>query len=82
MKNEKRTIKTKSGKRDRSSLVEVGSGNVFADLGFENPDEALAKAELVQRIRDVMSARSLSQAQAAKMLGKFSTTRLTVCFAI
>src|SRR2546423_15671255 len=49
--------------------VERGSGNVFADLGLPNPDLALAKAELVQRIRDVIAARKLTQAKAAELLG-------------
>src|SRR5207244_2056652 len=49
--------------------VERGSGNVFADLGLPNPDLALAKAELVQRIRDVLAARKLTQAKAAELLG-------------
>lgn len=49
--------------------VEVGSGNVFADLGFPQPDLALAKAKLVQRIRDVIAQRKLTQAEAAALLG-------------
>jgi predicted XRE-type DNA-binding protein len=49
--------------------VERGSGNVFADLGFANPDLALAKAELVQRIRELIAERKLTQAKAAKLLG-------------
>jgi predicted XRE-type DNA-binding protein len=49
--------------------VETSSGNVFADLGFANPDLALAKAELVQRIRDIIETRKLTQASAAKLLG-------------
>lgn len=49
--------------------VEQGSGNVFADLGLPNPDLALAKAELVQRIRDLLAERSLTQVEAAKLLG-------------
>jgi predicted XRE-type DNA-binding protein len=42
---------------------------VFADLGVGNPDLALAKAELVQRIRDIIAARKLTQAAAAEVLG-------------
>jgi len=42
---------------------------VFADLGLPNPDLALAKAELVQRIRDLIAERKLTQAKAAKLLG-------------
>jgi predicted XRE-type DNA-binding protein len=49
--------------------VERGSGNVFADLGFANPDLVLAKAELVQRIRELIAERQLTQAKAAKLLG-------------
>jgi predicted XRE-type DNA-binding protein len=42
---------------------------VFADLGFSNPDLALAKAELVQRIRELIEKRKLTQVRAAKLLG-------------
>src|SRR3954451_7869594 len=49
--------------------IEASSGNVFADLGLKNPEELLAKAELVQRIADVIAERKLTQARAAKMLG-------------
>ena len=49
--------------------VTRGSGNVFADLGLPNPDLALAKAELVQRIRDLIAARQLTQRKAGQLLG-------------
>jgi predicted XRE-type DNA-binding protein len=49
--------------------VERGSGNVFADLGIPNPDLALAKAQLVQRIRDLIAERNLTQAKVAELLG-------------
>lgn len=49
--------------------VEPGSGNVFADLGLSDPDLALAKAELVQRIRSIIQDRKLTQAKAADLLG-------------
>jgi len=42
---------------------------VFADLGIPNPDLALAKAELVQRIRGIIAERKLTQAKAAALLG-------------
>jgi predicted XRE-type DNA-binding protein len=48
---------------------ERGSGNVFADLGLPNPDLALAKAALVQRIRDLIAERKLTQTKAAELLG-------------
>ena len=47
----------------------VGSGNVFADLGFPNAEEMLAKAELAQKITAIITRRRLTQAEAAKLLG-------------
>ena len=64
--NKKRTTKATIEKPVR---VEQGSGNVFADLGFSNPDLALAKAELVQRIREQIVEHKLTQVKAAKLLG-------------
>ncbi|MGA2966001.1 MAG: helix-turn-helix transcriptional regulator [Terriglobales bacterium] len=46
-----------------------GSGNIFADLGVANPEEARAKADLVDRIVDIIQERKLTQVQAAKALG-------------
>ncbi len=46
-----------------------GSSNVFADIGLPNPDQALAKAELARQIGRLLSARGLTQAQAADLLG-------------
>lgn len=54
---------------------EVSSGNVFADLGRENADELLAKAELVRQISAAIEERGITQAQAADLLG---TTQPTV----
>jgi len=48
---------------------EVGSGNVFADLGLQNPEERLAKAELASRINEAIRKLSLTQAAAAERLG-------------
>ena len=46
-----------------------GSGNVFADLGFENPEEELLKAQLVREIRALIKRRRLTQAKAGVILG-------------
>ena len=46
-----------------------GSGNVYADLGVVNPQEARAKADLAHRIVDIIEARELTQVQAGKVLG-------------
>jgi len=78
----------------RKTAVRRGSGNVFADLGFERPEEELLKAQLVREIRDVIKRRGLTQAKAAELLGlkqpdvsglmagrvhKFSLERLLRC---
>src|SRR5215216_1575119 len=54
---------------ERPVGIEQGSGNVFADLNLPNPDLAIAKAELVQRIRALIAERKLTQVNAAKLLG-------------
>ena len=60
------------GRADESAEqieFEVGSGNVFADLGFENPDEELAKAHLVHAIDAEIRRRRITQRAAAALLG-------------
>src|SRR5260370_26500526 len=70
MRNGQRNRRGKTkGTTEQPVRVERGSGNVFADLGFPNPDLALAKAELVQRIRELIDERKLTQTKAAKLLG-------------
>jgi len=49
--------------------ITSSSGNVFADLGFVEPEEMLLKAELARRISATIKARHLTQAQAAELLG-------------
>lgn len=49
--------------------VIVSSGNVFADLGFENPAEEKLKATLISGISDEIERRGLSQVAAARLLG-------------
>ena len=49
--------------------VEEGSGNVFADLGFPNPERELLKARLTLQIYRLIKDRGLTQAQAGAVLG-------------
>jgi predicted XRE-type DNA-binding protein len=49
--------------------VSYGSGNVFADLGFEDAEEMLAKAKLAIAIKDVIKERKLTQVNAAELMG-------------
>ena len=46
----------------------IGSGNVFADLGYARPEEAAAKAELAHKIAKIIERRKLTQAEAANVL--------------
>jgi predicted XRE-type DNA-binding protein len=48
---------------------EPSSGNVFRDLGFEHPEEELAKAQLILQIVELVRARGLTQTAAARVLG-------------
>jgi predicted XRE-type DNA-binding protein len=49
--------------------VEVGSGNVYADLGYADADEMLIKAQLVSKIGEIIKRKGFTQTQAAKVLG-------------
>jgi predicted XRE-type DNA-binding protein len=49
--------------------VEEGSGNVFADLGFANPEQERLKAHLTLEIYKLLKERGLRQREAAKLLG-------------
>ncbi len=70
------------------------SGNVFADLGFANPEEELLKAKLVRELRAILKRRRLTQVKAAELMnlkqpdvsallngrtGKFTLDRLVRC---
>ncbi len=47
---------------------EIGSGNVYKDLGFPNPEEMQAKAHLVFKIEDIITERGLKLDEAAIIL--------------
>lgn len=53
----------------RSVDYEVGSGNVFRDLGLAGADELDAKANLAIELARIIGKRGLTQTQAAKILG-------------
>ena len=48
---------------------EKSTGNVFADLGLPNPEQALLKARLTLQIYRIIKARKLTQAQAGSIIG-------------
>ncbi|HEY7030525.1 MAG TPA: helix-turn-helix transcriptional regulator [Thermomicrobiales bacterium] len=54
---------------DPEPCFTVGSGNIYADLGFEEPELEQAKATLARQIGALIRARGLTQIEAAKVLG-------------
>jgi len=54
---------------ERREPVTRGTGNVFEDLGFPDAAERQAKLRLAFALNQVLEARKLSQAEAAKVLG-------------
>ena len=56
--------KSKSGIK-----YEIGSGNVFADMGLPNPEEHLLKANLARLINKAVEEHGWTQQYAAKVLG-------------
>jgi predicted XRE-type DNA-binding protein len=53
----------------RKVKVEVGSGNIFADLGLPDADTHFLKAQIVSEIYRIISERKLTQARAGKLMG-------------
>ncbi len=60
-------------KIDRSDIednieFEIGSGNVFADIGFDNAEEMQFKSELVRQINQTIKSRELTSIQIRDLL--------------
>jgi predicted XRE-type DNA-binding protein len=53
----------------RKRDYEESSGNVFTDLGFRNSQQELLKAKLTIEIYKLLKKRSVTQKEAAKLLG-------------
>jgi predicted XRE-type DNA-binding protein len=49
--------------------IEIGSGNVFADLGLPNADKLLVKSGLAIEITRAVRALDLSQEEAGRRMG-------------
>lgn len=60
----KRNPKNKPEKIEYS----VSSGNVYADFGFSNPEEAKTKADLAMLITEIIKEKDLTQQQAADLM--------------
>jgi predicted XRE-type DNA-binding protein len=53
----------------RKAKVEVGSSNIFADLGLPDADTHFLKAQIVSEIYRLTNERKLTQGQAGKLMG-------------
>ena len=49
--------------------LEHGSGNVYRDLGFPDPDDMLLKAQLVSAIDEILRSGGMTRAEASRVLG-------------
>ena len=47
---------------------EIGSGNVFADLGLKDADELLTRAKLGHTVRMILEKRGLKQKEISELL--------------
>ena len=56
-------------KKQKHIIFEKSSGNVFADIGFANPEREQLKAHLTLQIYRIIKNRHLTQAQAGTVLG-------------
>ena len=59
----------KTGILMSTSETDTSTPLFWMETSLKNPEELLAKAEIVQRISDIIAERKLSQARAAKLLG-------------
>ena len=53
----------------RKVKVDVGSGNIFADLGLPDANTHFLKAQIVSEIYRLSNERKLTQVQAGKRMG-------------
>ena len=56
-------------KKEKRITVEKSSGNVFADLGFADPEREQLKAHLTLQIYRIIKKRGLTQTEAGEILG-------------
>ena len=59
------------------SNIRSSSGNIFADLNIENPEEALAKATVAAKIHKIIKKKKLTQVKAAAIL-KIKQSKLSL----
>lgn len=57
-----------SKRKVQDMKVELGSDNVYADLGYADAEEMLIKAQLVAKIAEIIKRKGITQTQAAALL--------------
>lgn len=55
--------------RRKQEVIEVGSGNVFRDLGLSEPYERELRTRLAMQLNELIAERGLTQAKASEILG-------------
>lgn len=53
----------------KAENIEVGSGNVFVDLGFEDAGERKLRVQLAMRLNRLIEERGLTQTASARIFG-------------
>lgn len=53
----------------KTELVDVGTGDVFKDLGFADADERKLRTQLAMRLNDLVKERKLNQTAVAEIFG-------------
>ena len=56
-------------KPETNVVLEIGSGNVFADLGLEDAEELYTRAALGVEVMSILRKQGLTQKEAAAFLG-------------
>ena len=56
-------------KRRRSTRVELGSGNVFADLGMKDSDQLMARSQIGFHVFKILEEKKLKEREIAGILG-------------
>jgi len=58
--------------RKNDDTVTRGSGNVFADIGLDHPEEVLAKARIVETIAGLLERKQITQQEAGKIVNFYA----------
>ena len=69
MKKKVRDARAGKATRVKAQKVERSSGNVFADLGFDDADERSWKAQLAIEISQLIASKGWTQAETAERVG-------------